>query len=128
MEVSENESEAATKLFNQTMFIEETVTTSTTNCKLVDMSVFGNTNKRKTIETVSVDTLTTDVTKSVKIRKMNDENLEPEMPHKTILHHVNMSVNTDRKSVTKSQVNLNSTRIFEVDADITEVSMPQIKV
>ncbi|XP_037039549.1 uncharacterized protein LOC119076737 [Bradysia coprophila] len=128
MEISQRDSVSHTKLFNQTMIVEETVSTSSTsvtNCKLVDMSgIVGNANKRKTIDTISVETVATDVVKSVKIRKMNDENLEPGM-YNTILHHVNMSVSSpDRKSGTKSQVNLNTTRMFD-DAEMSDVSLPQ---
>ncbi len=126
MSVSLNDSE--TKLFNQTMFIEEeTHTTSLTNCHVVDMSMVGN--KRKTIETISVDQATTDVVKSVKIRKMNDENVEPNI-HNTILHHVNMSVSSDyHKSIVKADVNLNATRIFDGDADMSDVDhLPQSSV
>ncbi|KAG4071153.1 hypothetical protein HA402_003285 [Bradysia odoriphaga] len=126
MEISHRDSVSRTKLFNQTMTIEESVSSSTTNCKLMDMSgVVGNANKRKTVDTISVDTVAAHVVKSVKIRKMNDENVEPGM-HNTILHHVNMSVSSpDRKSGTKSQVNLNTTRMFEDDAEMSDVSLPQ---
>lgn len=121
------QSQSPTKLFNQSMFVEETVTTSVTNYKLMDMSMLGHANKRKTIETVSVDKAILDVTKSMKIRKMNDENLEPEIHQNTILHHVRMSV--DCNAVSKPTVNSNLTRIFDADADLSVADdLPQKKV
>lgn len=114
MDMSFEQNESPTKLFNQSMFIEETTTTSNrvTNCKLVEIPMVGN--KRKTIKTISVDIATTDVVKSVKIRKINDENLEPDVNNVTVLDHVRMSVsNTDYKH--KPAVNLNTSRIFDAD-------------
>lgn len=118
MEVSFHESESPTKLFNQSMYIDETVTKSVTIHDFVDMSMAGNVNKRKTIETVSTDKAIVEVTKSMKMRKMNDENIEPTIYHQnTILQHVRMSV--DCSVVTKRTENLNATRFFESDTDLS---------
>lgn len=132
MEVTQYHGEAPTNHFNQTMIVEETVTTSTTNSRHVDMSVvIGNSNKRKTIETTSVDTCTIDVTKSVKIRKMNDENLDPGM-YNTILHHEDMkSASPEPTSLSESHVNPQTTQIFHhgnSDFDTSDVFLSQIKV
>lgn len=118
MDVSFNQSDSPTKLFNQSMFIEETTTTSVTNYKLVEMSIFGN--KRKTIETISADKASTDVIKSVKVRKLNDENLEPES-NNPILHHLGISATSnDCKPVSKPAINLNTTRMFDADLSVAD--------
>lgn len=116
MDVSFGDGQSSTKLFNQSMFIEKTTVTSATNCHLVNMSIVSNGNKRKTVETITVDKTVTDVTKSVKIRKMNDENLEPE-GHNTILHHVSMNIS--RNPAPKPVINLDATRIYDADVDLS---------
>lgn len=125
MDVSFHQSQSPTKLFNQSMFIEETVATSVTNCKIVDMSMVAN--KRKTIETISVDEAITNVTKSVKIRKMNDENLEPENRNNTILQNVKININISSSDSNSGPLsNLNTTRIC--DADLSMDDTPHNKV
>lgn len=116
MDVSFHPSQSTTKLFNQTMSIEATETTTVTNCIQEDMSVVVG-HKRKTIETITVDEAIANVTKSVKMRKMNDENVDPQSEN-TILHHVEMNISSNDDS----NSNLNATRMYDVDVSVDDLS------
>lgn len=101
MEMSNDGSQTPTRCFNQTMIIDES--TSFTRCEMENGSLV--TYKRKTIETISVNKAIGETTKSTKIRRMNDENLEPHAQN-TILQHADMSISmSEQEAAAISQWN-----------------------
>lgn len=119
MEISsqQSQSQRSAKFLNQTMLLDETTSTaSVTKCTPVDMSIASNINKRN--ETISIDKAYVELAKSVKIRKLNEGQIESTYnseprDHNMTLQHAEMDSNDD-----DSRQNLDVTRMYDIDMEV----------
>lgn len=124
-----------TQFLDQTMFIDETAaTTSMTNCQTLDMSFISSTNKRKTNDTISMDEATVPLKKSVKIRKTHNREIQASsipvlQKYNKIDRRVKIdSIDSNNDSASLQSVNLDVTRIYDVDDSIiNDLSNDQVR-